>query len=126
MRLPTEAEWEYAARAGTAGARYGDLDEIAWYKGNGNGPHDVGTKRANPWKLYDMLGNVWEWVGDWYDEHYYAEQDVTDPVGPPSGKFRAQHGGSWLASAGNVRVSSRGWGAPGDHDGDTGFRCVGE
>jgi formylglycine-generating enzyme required for sulfatase activity len=152
MRLPTEAEWEYAARGGTFGARYGGVDEIAWYadnsgdkkiqsapifakdpanyrqrlKENGNRPHDVGTKRANAWKLYDMLGNVWQWVGDWYDEHSYEQRDGTDPIGPPSGKFRAQHGGSWLATPETVRVSNRGWGAPGDHDSDTGFRCVGE
>ncbi len=151
MRLPTEAEWEYAARAGTAGARYGGLDGIAWYgdnsgdkkiqsasiwaknranyrqrlKENGNGPHDVGTKRANRWKLYDMLGNVWQWVVDWYDEKAYEQQDGTDPAGFPSGNFKAQRGGSWLGSPWSVRVSARGWGALGDHDNDTGFRCAG-
>lgn len=152
MRLPTEAEWEYAARAGTVGARYGGLDEIAWYadnsgdkkinsasiwaedraryrqrlKENGNGPHDVGTKRANPWKLYDMLGNVWQWVADWYGEKYYAPQDATDPTGPKAGTLKAQRGGSWLGTSSSVRVSGRGWGLPGDHDSDTGFRCAGE
>jgi formylglycine-generating enzyme required for sulfatase activity len=71
-RLPTEAEWEYAARGGSTEARYGNLDEIAWYGENsGDRMHDVAQKRSNGFGLFDMLGNVWEWVNDWYGEIYY-------------------------------------------------------
>jgi len=69
MRLSTEAEWEYAARGGTIGARYGSLDDIAWYSANSGGKtHDVVRKTPNVYGLYDMLGNVWEWTSDWYQE----------------------------------------------------------
>jgi formylglycine-generating enzyme required for sulfatase activity len=82
-RLPTEAEWEYACKAGTSEPRYGVLDEIAWYKENSDGStHDVGTKQPNAWGLYDMLGNVWEWCTDIYDETVY-------------GSYRILRGGGW-------------------------------
>ncbi|SHF71981.1 formylglycine-generating enzyme family protein [Pedobacter caeni] len=82
-RLPLEGEWEYACKAGTSGARYGELEEIAWYKGNSqNGTHEVGTKSPNGWGLYDMLGNVWEWCSDIYDEEVY-------------GSYRIFRGGGW-------------------------------
>jgi formylglycine-generating enzyme required for sulfatase activity len=82
-RLPTEAEWEYACKAGTTGIRYGDLDDIAWYKANSDrSPHDVGLKEPNAWGLYDMLGNVWEWCSDIYDESVY-------------GSYRIFRGGGW-------------------------------
>jgi formylglycine-generating enzyme required for sulfatase activity len=98
-RLPTEAEWEYAARAGTTGARYGELDAIAWHGGNsGNQTHAVKQKAANAWGLYDMMGNVWEWCSDWY---LYPRQtgNLTDPKGPSSGSFRVKRGGSWVHDA---------------------------
>ena len=95
MRLPTEAEWEYAARAGTTGARYGDLDAIAWYdKNSGSTTHEVGQKQPNGWGLYDMLGNVWQWTGDWYADKYQGGNE-TDPKGPASGQYRTLRGGSW-------------------------------
>ena len=105
-RLPTEAEWEYAARAGTTGPRYGELDEIAWYLDNsGRKTHPVGQKRANAWGLHDMLGNVAEWVADWYGE--YPSGASTDPTGPRSGSNRVPRGGSWASDAGSVRSAIR-------------------
>ena len=76
-RLPTEAEWEYACRAGTTGVRYGELDEIAWYRANSGGEvHDVATRQPNAWGLYDMIGNVWEWCWDLYDPRVYGPYRV--------------------------------------------------
>jgi len=99
-RLPTEAEWEHAARAGTDtvwfwGNGLGDLGKYAWIKGHDN--HPVGQKKPNPWGLYDIYGNVSEWVEDWFEE--YQEGEVTDPAGPASGSFRVSRGGSWCYSA---------------------------
>ena len=92
-RLPTEAEWERAARgAGEPAAR---LKDVAWFSANsGDQTHPVGQKRPNGYGLYDMLGNVWEWCGDWYQEDYYKVGPSTDPKGPTSGQFRALRGGS--------------------------------
>ena len=106
-RLPTESEWEYAARAGTTSARYGNLDEIAWLYENSDGrPHEVGTKRVNGWGLYDMLGNVSEWTGDWYSSSY-PSGSVRDPLGPDEGSLRVYRGGSWGLVARNVRAALR-------------------
>ena len=121
-RLPTEAEWEYAARAGTTGARYGELGEIAWYRDNSEGTHPVGQKRANAWELHDMLGNVWEWTGDWYGE--YPSDPVTDPKGPRSGSHRVFRGGGFGSSAGNVRSAYRDDVSPGARSSIIGFRLV--
>ena len=97
-RLPTEAEWEYAARAGTVGARPGELGDVAWWDGNsGVRTHVVGRKRANGWGLHDMLGNVWEWTADWYGA--YPSGSVTDPAGPRAGSSRVSRGGSWATAA---------------------------
>ena len=86
-RLPTEAEWEYAARAGTTGEYAGVLDKMGWYGDNAGGKtHPVGEKSANGWGLYDMHGNVWERCADWYEE--YPSRAVTDPCGPVSGADR--------------------------------------
>ena len=111
-RLPTEAEWEYAARAGTSGIRYGELDEIAWYSDNsGDSTHPVGQKRANAWGLHDMLGNVWEWTGDWYGK--YPSGPLTDPRGPQSGSLRVARGCGWDSDAWYVRSANRDGGLPG-------------
>lgn len=152
MRLPTEAEWEYAARAGSTTARYGDLQTIAWYAGNsgpqfvdgralyqsdpknyeenliarGNQTHAVGQKQPNAWRLYDMLGNVWEWTADWFDKNYYAQSEARDPKGPPAGQYRTVRGGAWDEDPRNTRVSGHYWLAGGSRTFYTGFRCVGE
>ena len=122
-RLPTEAEWEYAARAGTTGARYGELDAIAWHAENsGLETHPVGLKRANAWGLYDMLGNVWEWTADWYGE--YSPRSVTDPRGPSTGSGRAYRGGSRASNERFVRAAYRNYHAPGSRNISIGFRLV--
>ncbi|MDX1979882.1 MAG: formylglycine-generating enzyme family protein [Bryobacteraceae bacterium] len=105
-RLPTEAEWEYAARGGTAGARYGELDAIAWSFGNSNSEtHAVASKQANAFGLHDMLGNVWEWVANWYGP--YEGAAGKDPKGPGSGTLRTLLGGSWSSVSRGVRASVR-------------------
>jgi formylglycine-generating enzyme required for sulfatase activity len=124
-RLPTEAEWEYAARARSTGARYGNLDEIAWYGGNsGNKTHEVGQKQANAFELYDMLGNVWQWTADWYGNYQSGAQ--SDPSGAESGQSKARRGGSWAFGPVSVRVSCRFGLGPGGQVGSVGLRCVGE
>ena len=123
-RLPTEAEWEYAARAGTSGDRYdGNLDAIAWYdKNSGRRTHPVGRKVPNAWGLHDMLGNVWEWVGDWIGD--YPGATVTDPRGPGPGSRRVFRGGSWDFGAGLCRASLRFDLSPGYRHGSLGFRLL--
>jgi serine/threonine-protein kinase len=125
MRLPTEAEWEYAARGGSTEPLYGPLDRVAWHGGNAGGqPHPGGEKQGNAFQLYDMLGNAWEWVYDRYDPNYYKDERTQDPAGPSSGQDRVLRGGSWYDPAGTVRVSRRNRGYPGDRDGG-GIRCAG-
>jgi len=122
-RLPTEAEWEYACRAGTTEARYGDVDAIAWYHANSaNTTHPVGTKEPNAWGLYDMLGNVWELTADWKDN--YPAGPVTDPKGPSHGYYRVSRGGSWFDVLPAVTATFRASPAPTDHTNSSGFRVA--
>jgi len=126
-RLPTEAEWEYSARAGSTGARYGNLDDIAWYSGNsGRKANEVGQKQANALGLFDMLGNVWQWTADWYWYDDYQPEAQSDPSGPPGRALRVLRGGSWIGIPRFVRVSGRLGLRPGGRSYNFGFRCVGE
>ena len=124
-RLPTEAEWEYAARGrgGSSGARYGSLDEVAWYRGNsGSRTHEVCGKQRNSWGLCDMLGNVWEWCADRYES--YPRGEVSDPPGPGTGSARVIRGGSWDCNARYVRAAARLRLVPEVRSFDLGFRIA--
>ena len=121
-RLPTEAEWEYAARGGTTGKLYGAQDEVTY--GGGLLIGKVGEKLPNPFGLYDVLGDLWQWVYDRYDKHYYSESPVEDPRGPATGKLRVLRGGHYGFTAARIRVSDRNMGGPGVYY--MGFRCVAE
>ncbi|MBN2490023.1 MAG: formylglycine-generating enzyme family protein [Planctomycetes bacterium] len=124
FRLPTEAEWEYACRAGTTGARYGALDVIAWYYDNsGRSTHPVGRKRPNAWGLHDMLGNVHEWCADRYGDKLPGGS-VTDPVGLSGGSCRVFRGGSWGRGAGDCRAATRDWIDPDYRDISLGLRLA--
>jgi formylglycine-generating enzyme len=111
-RLPTEAEWEHACRAGTTGPRYGDLGDVAWYRGNSDERlHEVGGKQPNAWGLHDMLGNVWEWCWDLYDPEVY-------------GTYRVLRGGGWFDEHWSCRASVRRRSHPTLRLDDVGFRIV--
>ena len=140
IRLPTEAEWEYACRAGTR-APFSSGETISTDQANydrnytyGSGRKgeyrkktiQVGSFQPNEWGLYDMHGNVWEWCGDWYGEKYYGESDRKNPQGPSSGEFRVLRGGSWIRDPFHCRSATRYWSNPANTIYDTGFRvaCV--
>ena len=124
-RLPTEAEWEYAERAGTTGDTVSDLDAVAWVEGNsGKTTHDVGTKQANAWGLYDMHGNVVEWVNDLYGEFDYKEPLSIDPQGGTTGDDRVYRGTSFSSADNQVLFVNGDAKSQTLRDGGLGFRLV--
>jgi len=129
FRLPTEAEWEYACRAGTTtaycfGDGAGQLPQYAWYSENSEQTHPVGQKKPNAWGLYDMHGNVWEWCSDWYSKNYYKRSPSTDPTGPSSGGNRVYRGGSWNYDAQHCRSAYRDRYIPSYRSSFLGFRLA--
>jgi sulfatase modifying factor 1 len=127
-RLPTEAEWEYAARAGTQTKYYwgNEMDSsYAWYVKNSNQrTHPVAQRKPNPFGLADMSGNVWEWCADWYESTYYQKSITDNPKGPDTGQYRVMRGGSWGYGSYSVRCACRNWGYPEACTYFAGFRCV--
>jgi formylglycine-generating enzyme required for sulfatase activity len=128
-RLPTEAEWEYAARSGGKKEKFSGtserLDDYAWYSRNSKGKtHPVGQKRQNGLGLYDMSGNVWEWLSDWHFGKYYMESPRRNPKGPTKGENRGLRGGSWYNYDDLNRTSVRFWSNPDSVGGNLGFRCA--
>jgi sulfatase modifying factor 1 len=126
-RLPTEAEWEYAARGGkgSKGTKYSgghSLDNAGWYDYLGSKTHAVATKNPNELGIYDMSGNVYEWCKDWYGD--YSAKAQTNPKGPTSGSYRVLRGGSWFTSASYCRVTNRSNDVPADRYSSSGFRVV--
>jgi formylglycine-generating enzyme required for sulfatase activity len=133
FRLPTEAEWEYSARAGSStlysfGDKPNDLGTYAWFGNEGyhGTSEEVGTKKPNQWGLFDMHGNVWEWVQDWYDPNYYHNSPEKDPKGAESGQYKVYRGGSWVGKAINLRSAVRYSGLPVSRTNDIGFRLLRE
>ena len=121
-RLPTEAEWEYACRAGSTAPHHGLLGKVGWFRENADGgAQPMGTREANRWGLVDMHGNVAEWCSDWYDP---CEGEDLDPTGPITGRFRVIRGGAWMTSATYCRAGSRAAGASSDGGKGCGFRVV--
>ncbi|MCU1329915.1 MAG: hypothetical protein JWN34_5285 [Bryobacterales bacterium] len=124
-RLPTEAEWEYACTDTAPAAASPRLEEVAWFAANAEDKtQPVGTKRPNSRGIFDMLGNVAEWVRDWYERDYYYQSPATDPQGPDAGSYRVYRGGCWFDEAKNCRCPYRGFDFPSNRVYNVGFRVV--
>jgi formylglycine-generating enzyme required for sulfatase activity len=128
-RLPTEAEWEYAARGGNKSKGYkyagsNSINDMAWYSSNSTKTHQVGTKKANELGIYDMSGNVYEWCSDWYDSDYYKNSLRNNPQGANSGTYRVLRGGSWSNYHAYCRVADRPISTPTYRNNNIGFRLV--
>jgi formylglycine-generating enzyme required for sulfatase activity len=129
-RLPTEAEWEYAARGGSRSKGYqysgsNNIDSAAWYRDNGGSKtHTIGSKSPNELGIYDMSGNVYEWCSDWYDENYYNSSPSSNPKGPSSGSYRVLRGGCWIIYPEYCRVAIRFNASPRDRSHYIGFRLA--
>jgi len=124
-RLPTEAEWEYAARAGQTADAPANLDQAAWCESNSEGkPQPVAQKAPNAWGLHDMLGNVMEWVQDWYAPDAYVTSPRNDPRGPATSSYKVYRGGAWLSDSKQCRVAFRGFDFPSGGYYSVGFRLV--
>jgi len=129
-RLLTEAEWEFAARGrnkskGTFFAGSDAINEVGWYKGNsGERPHPVAQKKPNELGLFDMTGNLWEWVWDWYDGGYYGKSPAANPQGPETGNYRVMRGGAWYNNAEYANVYTRQNACPGFKQNSVGFRIA--
>jgi len=132
-RLPTEAEWEYAARGGVSSASTtaytysgsDNIDAVAWYSNNSSiQTHPVGQKQPNDYGLYDMTGNVWKWCSDWYSDSYYSSNPISNPQGSSSGSYRVNRGGSWYSNAEICRVAYRNYYTPSNRNYNLGFRLA--
>ena len=128
-QFPTEAQWEYACRAGSTtiycfGNDESELGDYGWYdKNSGGRPHPVGEKKPNAWGLYDMNGSIWQWCRDWYDPGYYAHSPMDDPAGPATGTERVSHGGCWFSPARSARSANHGRIEADHHGSHLGFRA---